>query len=201
MNSRTEYFDSISERWDGFSNLSALRAKLDARLDVLHLDGAATIVDLGCGTGNFSAFLLDHAPDLHTLHAVDFSTGMLDVARSKLHDPRVRFHREDAAHLSIQDGTVDLVICFSTWPHFPDPSAVLAEMHRILRPGGRLVILHVDSRETINDIHRGVGGLISQDMLAPAPELASFVTGNGFDVDAVADSEDGYLVSARKDDG
>ena len=93
MTSRTEYFDSISGKWDGFSDLDVLRARLTARLDQLHLDGAATIVDLGCGTGNFSAFLLDHAPRLETLHSVDFSAGMLDVAREKVRNPRVRFHQ------------------------------------------------------------------------------------------------------------
>lgn len=201
MQSRNEYFDSIAGQWDGLADIDELRARLEDGQAHLALDGAEDVVDLGCGTGNLTAFLLARAPDLRALYAVDFSARMLEMARSKIDDPRVRWMQEDAARLSLPPESVDLVICFSAWPHFPDPGAVLARMHRVLRPGGRFVVYHVASRETINDIHRGVGGLIAEDVLPPATELAASAGRRGFDVDAVLDTADEYLVSARKVDG
>ncbi len=201
MSARSEYFDSIAERWDGFCDLDQQDTKLASKLGRLDLDGAATIVDLGCGTGNLSRFLIAHAPDLVTLHAVDFSPGMIDVARRKVKDPRVTWHTKDVAHLSLRDGSVDLAICFSAWPHFPDPAAVLDEMRRILKPSGRLVVMHLDSKETINAIHTSVGGAVGTDLLPPARDLAALMRTRGFEVESAVDTQEEYWVSARRSDG
>jgi demethylmenaquinone methyltransferase/2-methoxy-6-polyprenyl-1,4-benzoquinol methylase len=94
---------------------------------------------------------------------------------------------------------VDRAIAFSTWPHFPDPDAVLCELRRVIRPGGTLHVIHVDSRASINAIHARAGGPIGLDRLAPAPALASAMERCGFTPSSIVDDDERYVVSAHRD--
>jgi len=91
------------------------------------------------------------------------------------------------------------VVCFSAWPHFPDPEAVILEMRRILKPGGRLHVWHTSSRDKINDIHKNVHQAVCRDMLEPADRLARRMRRAGFSIEDQRDDADAYLVTARKD--
>jgi ubiquinone/menaquinone biosynthesis C-methylase UbiE len=93
---------------------------------------------------------------------------------------------------------VDRVVCFSAWPHFGDPAAVAAEARRVLRPGGTLHVLHVQSREQINEIHGRAGGAVAHDLLPPAAQLAALLEAAGLAVTETVDAEDRYRVSAHR---
>jgi SAM-dependent methyltransferase len=108
-----------------------------------------TLLDAGCGTGNYSAALLAHVA---RIEAVDLSACMLEVARRKLADAaarnRVVFHRGSIDALPLADGAVDGVVVNQVLHHLPDdPTAdwpmhrkVVRELARVLRPGGICVI-------------------------------------------------------------
>jgi demethylmenaquinone methyltransferase/2-methoxy-6-polyprenyl-1,4-benzoquinol methylase len=61
------------------------------------------------------------------------------------------------------------VTCFSAFPHFPDKERALFEMVRVLKREGKLMMAHLHSVEEINQLHQGMGGPISHDLL-PHPE-------------------------------
>jgi len=97
-------------------------------------------VEFGCGTGFFTAALADKA---ERLLATDVSEGMLRVAKQQVQAPNVAFAVEDCQRTSLPDASIDtgfmaLVI------QFTDPPVTLAEMHRILGPGGALIIGDLD---------------------------------------------------------
>jgi ubiquinone/menaquinone biosynthesis C-methylase UbiE len=96
---------------------------------------AGAALDAACGTGRHSACL---AALGHTVTGVDSSPAMLKHAREKV--PDGEFHEADLHELPLPDDHVDLVVCALALMHVPDLEPVLAELVRVLRPGGSLVI-------------------------------------------------------------
>jgi SAM-dependent methyltransferase len=101
------------------------------------LDGLprGVALDAACGTGRHSAYLASLG---HTVIGVDSSAAMLERARDKV--PGGEFHEADLHDLPLPDDHVDLVVCALALMHVPDIEPVLAELVRVLRPGGSLVI-------------------------------------------------------------
>ena len=196
--SRQEYFNDLSGRWDGFTDGERVRMALREVLSAVSIGQDERVVDLGCGTGNLTSVLTEILGPGGTVTAVDFSGAMLAVARNKVCDPRVRWLVADVERLPLEDGSIDRVICFSAWPHFPDPSAAARELHRILRPGGMIHILHINSRASINAVHGGVGGAIGHDILPYARELADVLRACGFAVREEVDTDTAYRVAGEK---
>jgi len=89
------------------------------------------ILDLCCGHGNGCAALAEAGANATGL---DFSPAMLDLARAQV--PTASFVHGDAAALPFDDASFDAVICNVGIVHLPDPAAGLAEIARVLRPGG-----------------------------------------------------------------
>ena len=130
----TEGYDSWAEFYDQPGNQlidleqPIVREILDALPRGLALDAA-------CGTGRHSAYLASLG---HAIIGVDSSAAMLARARAKV--PSGKFHEADLHDLSLPDDHVDLVVCALALMHVPDIEPVLAELVRVLRPGGSLVI-------------------------------------------------------------
>jgi ubiquinone/menaquinone biosynthesis C-methylase UbiE len=92
-------------------------------------------LDAACGTGRHNAYLASLG---HTVIGVDSSAAMLERAREKV--PDGEFVEADLHDLPLPDDHVDLVVCALALVHVPDLEPVLAELVRVLRPGGDLVI-------------------------------------------------------------
>ena len=111
------------------------------------LDGLprGVALDAACGTGRHSAYLASLG---HTVIGVDSSTAMLERAREKV--PGQDFREGDLHDLPLPDDHVDLVVCALALMHVPHLEPALAELVRVLRPGGDLVIS--DWRSLVKDI-------------------------------------------------
>jgi ubiquinone/menaquinone biosynthesis C-methylase UbiE len=99
---------------------------------------AGTMLDAACGTGRHSAWL---AAQGHDVIGIDVSDSMLSKARTKL--PACRFERGDLAALPLMDGSVDAALCALALVHVADLRPAFAELARVVRPGGRIVISDV----------------------------------------------------------
>jgi ubiquinone/menaquinone biosynthesis C-methylase UbiE len=96
------------------------------------------VLELGCGTGKNSAWLAERAGELV---ALDFSPGMLDVARSRVRAPNVRFVQHDIrAPWPVDAGCVDVVIGNLVLEHVRDLAPLFAEAARVLSAGGQLFL-------------------------------------------------------------
>ena len=104
------------------------------------------VLDVGCGTGQLAARLRREVPGVHVV-GCDFSRGMLRQARRR--DRRVPWVQGDAARLSFRDGGFDAVVSTEAFHWFPDGRRALAEMRRVLRPEGRLLLAVVNPRLAI----------------------------------------------------
>ena len=109
----------------------AMKARLD-RLPV------GTLLDVACGTGRYSAYMAARG---HKVIGVDLSPHMLELARAKL--PEADFREGDMENLPVDDASVDAALCALALVHLPDVGKAIAEMARVLRPGGHLVISDV----------------------------------------------------------
>jgi len=133
-----EFFSSSAGQWD------RLRDELFG--DRFHLAAMAafadrdwTVGDLGCGTGQVSAAI---APFVSRVIAVDASPAMLQAAKKRLHQvDNVELRRGDLEALPIDDTMLDAATLMLVLHHVAQPERALAEVARVLKPGGRLVIV------------------------------------------------------------
>jgi ubiquinone/menaquinone biosynthesis C-methylase UbiE len=109
--------------------------------------GLNTILDLGCGTGRFSESLATHF-DAEVI-GIDPSEKMLDQARSKLKDRRVRYQSGSGEAIPLPDDSVDLIFMSMSFHHFKDQKLAARECRRVLRDGG-VAILRTGTRERIS---------------------------------------------------
>ena len=195
---KARFFDRIADKWDGWEDLEAVARKLSRGLEDFGVNDDETIVDVGCGTGNLTRALLARLSQRGRVVAIDISAEMVKRAREKVPDPRVEWHVGDVTRMPLGDTSVDRIICFSVWPHFDDPGAVIAELKRVLRQGGALHVWHLASRATINEIHASAGEEVAGDVLVPASQTARLLAAHGFEPYEVIDDEERYLVSARR---
>ncbi len=109
------------------------------------LAGGLDILDVGCGTGEITARLAELYPK-SALVGVDLIERHLESARDRCSafGERVTFRTADAFALPFADATFDLVVCRHMLQAVPRPHEAMAEMVRVLRPGGRLHLLVED---------------------------------------------------------
>jgi ArsR family transcriptional regulator len=133
-----EFFSSASGQWD------RLRDELFGdRFHVTALaafaDPAWTVGDLGCGTGAVAAAL---APFVASVIGVDASAAMLQAAKKRLHAfPNVDLRRGELEALPIDDARLDAATLMLVLHHLPEPGKALAEVARVLKPEGRLLLV------------------------------------------------------------
>jgi len=97
-----------------------------------------SVLDLGSGTGRFTPSLADTFGG--PVYGVEPSAGMRDAALKLSLHPRVTYFRGAAEAIPLPDASVDLVLLFLVWHHVPDKAAAAAEVRRVLRPGGRVLL-------------------------------------------------------------
>jgi len=197
-NPRTDFFDSIADKWDTWHDLKDQGNKLGAILDEFGVNAGEHVLDIGCGTGNLTMALLPRIGTSGKIVAVDISSRMLARAKGKISDSCIMWHHGSAEKLPIDNGKIDRVLCFSIWPHFDNPEEIVKEFHRVLRPGGSLHIFHLISREQVNRIHSQANPSVRNDTLVHATETANLLTRNGFIVCSTRDDEERYVITARK---
>lgn len=117
--------------------LPLIRAALDGGCD-------GRVLDVATGTGRVPLLLLDSVWFTGRIAGIDVSTGMLERARANLSSSsgaqRVELVEGRAEHLPWAGGEFDVVTCIEAFHNFGRPRAALAEMCRVLRPGGTLIV-------------------------------------------------------------
>ena len=136
-------FDAIAPRYDLVNRVMTFRMDVGWRrtsVRSLGLPAGATVLDLACGTGDLCREL--QSSGLRPIGA-DLSFGMLRNARTT-----APLLHADALRLPLPDGAVDGVTCGFALRNFVDLAAFLAEVGRVVRPGGRIALLEVAEPES-----------------------------------------------------
>lgn len=142
-------FDSIAHSYDLLNHLLSMgidKRWRKAAINSLRPYKPRHILDVATGTGDF-ALLAAHELQPEALLGVDISEGMLEVGSKKVAEAglgkTIRFAKEDCLHLSMADNSFDAVMVAYGIRNFEDLDRGLREMCRVLRPGGRLVIVEL----------------------------------------------------------
>jgi demethylmenaquinone methyltransferase/2-methoxy-6-polyprenyl-1,4-benzoquinol methylase len=133
------------------------------------LKPADTVVDIACGTGDLA--LAFHRGGAAAVYGIDFTFEMLPLAVGKSHD--IRFINADAQALPLPDACCDVVSIAFGIRNVADPSTALREFHRVLRPGGRVIILEFSL--PTNAILRGLYNFYFRRIL---PRTATWISGD-----------------------
>lgn len=109
-------------------------------LDRFPLTPGERMLDVACGTGIVARLAAPALGDEGGITGIDLNAGMIAVAaeQSRPEGAPIEWREGDAAALPFDDGAFDVVLCQQGLQFMPDKPAVLAEMHRVLAPGGRL---------------------------------------------------------------
>lgn len=144
-------FDGIAHSYDLLNH--TLSFGIDkhwrkAAIDSLRPYRPQHILDVATGTGDF-AILATRELHPKELLGVDLSEGMMSVGRQKVKEARldniIRFQKEDCLNLTLESDSFDAVMVAYGIRNFEDLDKGLREMHRVLRPNGRLVIIELTS--------------------------------------------------------
>jgi ubiquinone/menaquinone biosynthesis C-methylase UbiE len=141
IDEQREFWSKIAPKYDRVVDLQIGPATREMVRERLAKEGRlGTVAEFGCGTGFYTQVLADRAD---RVVATDCSPGMLALARGRIGAANVRFQVEDCQRTSLADGAFDTAF-LSLVLHFTEPPATVAEMHRILKPGGTLIISNLD---------------------------------------------------------
>ena len=148
-------FDAIAERYDFLNHL--LSAGLDRQwrrraIETLELNGRETVLDLCTGTADLALAAMSGQRRAKRVVGVDFSAAMLQIGKEKVGRARpvgpllpaidlINLIRGDATCIPLQDASVDATTIGFGIRNVEQPAVACREIARVLRPGGRLVIL------------------------------------------------------------
>ena len=139
-------FEAIARRYDLNNRLHSFGRDVAWRrraVQAARIGPDSEVLDVACGTGDLSATL--HRAGVRRVLGVDFSQAMLDLAVVKsrrLRGPgRIEYRLGDAMNLDLPDASLDAATIAFGLRNVADPPRALREFRRVLRPGGRLVVL------------------------------------------------------------
>ena len=172
-------------------------AKLERIASCLTIAPGATILDVGTGTGVFLPYLLSKIGTCGRIIALDHAEKMLFKAKAKRFEGNIDFICADVSAIPLADEYCDVVVCYSSLPHFPDKLKALLEIKRTLKKSGRVFICHSSGRAHTNSIHRGIP-TIQNDLLPDGIDMLTLLTNAGFTEIKVEDKMDSYLACGAK---
>jgi len=139
-----QMFDQISHRYDFLNHFLSLgidKLWRKKAVKILRSFNPDTVLDVATGTADFAIAALDSGAK--EIVGIDISEGMLNVGREKVkkYNGRIRLERGDSEHIQFNDQTFDAIIVAFGVRNFEHLQKGLAEMRRVLKPGGHLIVL------------------------------------------------------------
>ena len=158
-NKKQQLFDRWAPFYDFLFPSVLYQATHIRLLDYVELPENPQVLDIGCGTGRLLNRLAAKYSDLQGT-GLDFSEEMVHQARcSNHHRPRLIFVQGDVVPLQFANEQFDAVFNTLSFLHYSEPERVLADVHRVLRPGGTFYLVDPVGRAGVSRIPVSPGGI------------------------------------------
>lgn len=190
------YFNQRATTWDEIV-AEKDATKLEHMAQRLNIKPGSTVLDVGTGTGVFIPFLLSEIGENGQIVALDFAEEMLRRVQAKGFNGRIYYLHADVANIPLGEEIFDSVVCYSSFPHFQDKPIALAEIRRVTKGGGELLICHTSGRAKINQIHRQIPA-VAHDIIPDESEMWVLLSMAGFTDIEIDDGHRSYLARAKK---
>jgi len=189
-----DFFNEMAEQWDEVTKHNLIKAEL--LVGLLGIKQGDTVLDVGTGTGVLLPILMS-LTDSANITAIDVAEKMVEVAKRKFAHTQVTFLADDALVYPFGDKRFDFIVCYSMFPHFPDKAKAIRGLSALLAEGGRLAVIHSNSRDEINAHHSKCDDAVKEDKLPRATVMMDMMTHCGLREEILIDNEEMYLVCAR----
>lgn len=135
--STTAFVGSVPENYDRFMGPMFFEPYAVDMAERLPIGGIESVLEIACGTGIVTRAVRDILPPSARIVATDLNQGMIDRAQGKFGtDDNIEFRQADAGDLPFDDASFDAVVCQFGLMFFPDKSAAMREVLRVLKPRG-----------------------------------------------------------------
>ena len=188
------YFDERAATWNEQAEPVGPKHLMIAQLAGVR--EGSRVLDVGCGTGIMERAYLELG--VASIVGLDLSEAMLACARASFSGvpaERLRFECHDILDFTSNE-PFDVVVIYNAYPHILDKEALVEATASLLVPGGRFLVAHGMSRETLNAHHANVPHDVTSDLL-PAQE-ALRIWQDAFAVDMMADTSFTYFFGGSK---
>lgn len=119
-------------------------AQREATLKLLDLQPGERVIDIGSGPGFLSETMAERVGPDGAVHGIDVSPDLIALSQSRNPPPQLTYAEEDALALSAGDASFDTVVSTQVAEYIPDTEGLLSEIFRVLRPGGRVLVMTTD---------------------------------------------------------
>ncbi len=190
------FFNGLASEWD---DMNPQRPELYDLMIKFGVKKGERILDLGAGTGRLSRYLVELVGKEGRVVADDLAEEMLHRAARNDTTKAVLFTCADACALSFRDSLFDKVVCYSTFPHFSNPQKILHQVYRVLRKGGRFLILHDSCSYDLNNFHSSLNKVVNHDFLPTAQKMIPMLQKAGMSPVQITEHPELYWVEAKKE--
>ena len=188
------FFDRCAPTWD--AELIKSDTIIGKILDNAEVCEGQDVLDVACGTGVMFPYYLERG--VASVTGIDISTEMARIAGEKFAgEDRVTVICGDVEE-TVFDKKFDRIVVYNAFPHFPDPKRLIKLLASLLKEDGRLTVAHGQSREAIDNHHKGGASKVSNGLMS-ADSLKALFTPY-FDVEVTVSNRRMYQVSGVKRD-
>ena len=188
------FFDGLASGWD--ADMIKNDSIIGKILDNAEIGAGQDVLDVACGTGVMLPYYLDRG--VNSVTGIDISPEMAKIAAAKFaQEPKVQVICADVEEVSF-DRKFDRIVVYNAFPHFPKPKRLIKILAGLLKEDGRLTIAHGQSRESIDNHHKGSASKVSNGLMT-ADSLKKLFDPH-FEVEVMISNSRMYQVSGVKRD-
>ena len=198
MNAK-DYFDNAADTWDTRFQTPSLLSFLEKLVPQFGLKSGQQVLDVGTGTGVLIPYLIKAVGPSGTVTAIDFSEKMVQKCKTKYsHIENVTIKVGNIEDADFTAESFDVAICLGVFPHINHKGKALHNINRMLKPNGKLVIVHALSSKELKAHHKKVSEHVAHAATPEKTEMTQLIEQTGFVEIRIRDEPGCYLCIARK---
>jgi ubiquinone/menaquinone biosynthesis C-methylase UbiE len=199
MITRQEFFNAAAVTWDKRFQSKELINFLSQLVPTLNLKRSQKVLDVGTGTGILIPFLLKAIGSTGHVTAIDYAEKMIKICSSKYgHLSNVHLEVQNIEQLDFPSESFDAVTCFGLFPHLENKQEALRQINHVLKPRGKLIIVHALSSAEIKAHHHNASRAVAHDALPNNSEMRRLLKQAGFARIRITDKPGCYLCQSYK---